>query len=32
MKRVSWWLFMAFTLALWALPILAEGVDIVSGG
>ncbi len=32
MKRLGLWLLMAFTLLLAALPVLAEGVDIVSGG
>ncbi len=32
MRRLGYWLVMAAVLLLYALPILAEGVDIVSGG
>lgn len=32
MRRLGYWLVLAAVLLLHALPILAEGVDIVSGG
>jgi hypothetical protein len=32
MKRLGYWLIMAAMFILSVLPVLAEGVDIVSGG